>query len=401
MLDVPFRLNPLFSITTVDDLTESQKRSFRRILSGGNVYSMLHAPREANFTVKALNRVLSDFLELLIEPKRICELPGRYRESYDRDMEQLIIQMVLDGVLEIESSGVFISGVEAFNTLISESSVGESFSDEVERGGYIQRITTGAIDYAIRSLDRNPRHLAWNMYNFNRIPLNRKRRRQLPDEQSVLEFLGLEENGTWNGMSPDIKPVIPASDENGELPPFHRIWRSWKFRSRKSTRDRNNYKIYISPLPDETPDVFRIVRERVAESGATGMKIGRMNTAILRPDKLLVYFLEIDRAMEFAEELVRRTSSFEGQGAPFTYQVDRSNRLISMGVDPPKKFGMQNSWRMYVTEKTALAIQGAHRAKTDNIIEYIRSHMRAFGVNAREWKPVNRDWTMEFDLSES
>jgi hypothetical protein len=102
--------------------------------------------------------------------------------------------------------------------------------------------------------------------------------------------------------------------------------------------------------------------------------------------------------MEFGREIAKLTSAFHGQGVPFTYPLEPDNRLISIGVDPPGKFSIANSWRRYVTDKLAVAIQGAHREKARDPLGYIRTNMRLFGVDIDEWRPASGDWTMEFDL---
>ena len=128
------------------------------------------------------------------------------------------------------------------------------------------------------------------------------------------------------------------------------------------------------------------------------MKTGRVASAILRPDKLIVYFRDIFGALAFADKVMADTASFAGHGVPFTFQPDGGSSLVSVGVDPPGKFGIENSWRRYVTDKLALAIQGAHRANAVDIMDFVRTYMEMFGVDINKWRPVNTDWTMEFDL---
>lgn len=397
ILDNIFRLNPAFMIKPVDELTEKQKMSFRRILSGKNVHSLLHAPREAKLSVKALNRELTEFLEYLRAPRRLTDLPERFSEDPEREMRQLIVQLVLDGVLEIRSNGDFISGMEAVNTVLSPAKRVADRDVTGERND-MYRISRAAIDFALVSPYKHPRDLSWILYNFNRIPMNRYRRRQLPDEASVLRFLDINDDGSWGGMPEAVRPIPPEKDDEGEYTAFYQIWRSWRIGRRKKGKEALGYKVYVSPLPDDMAVIFKIMRERLVDSGAHAMKTGRVVSAILRPDKLIVYFRDISGALAFAEKILGDTISFAGHGVPFTYQLDGGSSLVSVGVDPPGKFGIENSWRRYVTDKLALAMQGAHRANAADIMEFIRMYMNMFGVDIDEWRPVNRDWTMEFDL---
>ena len=397
MLNNIFRLNPIFSITPVEDLTEEQRRNFRRTLSGKGIYSLLHAPREADFTVKALNRPLSEFLENLIEPGTIAGLLEELGEESDREVRQLIVRFLLDGVLEIRAEGGFISGIEAFNAVMSPSETAAVPAVGGDRHD-LHRLSAAALDFAMRSTYTHSRDIAWILYNFNRMPMNRRRRRELPDETAVLDFLGLDAEGCWPAMPDAIRPVPPERDDEGNLTPFFQVWRSWMIGPRRGGRNKLGYKVYVSALPEETPASFRIVRDRALDAGASSMKTGRVASAMLRCDKLIVYFKSIGPAMEFGREIVRETSSLRGQGVPFTYPVSPESRLVSIGVDPPGKFSIMNSWRRYVTDKLAVAIQGAHREDADDPSAYIRMNMRLFGIDMDEWRPVSRDWTMEFDL---
>lgn len=397
IFDNIFRLNPAFKIKPVDELTEKQKTNFRRILSGKNVHSLLHAPREAKLSVKALNRELTELLEYLRKPRRMNDLPAKFREDSEREMQQLVVQLVLDGVLEIRSNGGFMSGIEAINTVMSEAKRVAGRREAAEPNDMF-RLSRRAIDFALISPYDHPRDISWILYNFNRIPMHRYRRRQLPDEEAVLRFLDIDEDGSWRGMPGAIRPIPPERDGEGEFTAFYQIWRSWRIGRRKKGKEALGYKVYVSPLPDDMPAVFKIVRGKLADSDAHAMKTGRVASAMLRPDKLIVYFRDISSALAFAGKLLGDTSSFAGHGVPFTYQLNGGTSLISVGVDPPGKFGIENSWRRYVTDKLALAIQGAHRANAEDIFEFIRTYMAMFGVDIDEWRPVNRDWTMEFDL---
>lgn len=399
MLDNIFRLNPIFEIIPVEELTEKQRTGFRRILSGKNIHSLLHAPGKAEFSVKALNQPLAEFLENLREPQRVKDLLVKFREESDKEIRQLLIQLILDGVLEVESNGGYLSGIEALNKVISPAAH-TAARDESRNKTFTHEISKRALEFTLLSVYKHPRDLAWILYNFNRLPMNRARRLRLPDEESVSRFLDLDEDGCWQGMSEQIQPIAAERDDEGNYKPFFQVWRSWRIGQKRKGKEAAGYKVYLCPMPEDVPAVFKLVRENVAGTGAHAMKTARVASALLRCDKLIVYFRSISEALEFVEGLRKGTSSFRGQGIPFSYQVNRESPMISIGVDPPGKFGIDNSWRRYVTDKLALAIQGCHREKADSPLEYIRTNMRIFGVDIDEWRPVNRDWTMEFDLDD-
>lgn len=400
ILQYTFRLNPVFAVKPVAELTEKQRTSFRRILSGKNVYSLLHAPRGEKLSVKALNRELTEFLEHLAEPRKMSDLPPRFTEDAGKEMERLIVQLVLDDVLEIAVDGAFISGMEAVNAALSPA-VGAAGGAETEGTNDIRHISKTAIEFALRSPYKHPRDIAWILYNFNRIPMHRGHRRRLPDEKAVLRFLDLNEDGSWPGMSKAIRPISPERNDEGEYTAFYQVWRSWRIGRRKKGKETLGYKVYVSPLLDDLPAVFKLMREKLADCGAHAMKTGRVTSGLLRADKLIAYFRDISLALAFARELLGETASLEGHGVPFTYQLEGGGGMVSVGVDPPGAFGIENSWRRYVTDKLALAIQGAHRKGAADIMGYIRTYMKIFGVDIDEWRPAAGDWTMEFDLESS
>jgi hypothetical protein len=396
MLDSMIRLNPLFRIKPVDELTEAQRIGFRRVLSGKNVHSLLHAPREAKLSVKALNRELAELLTCLREPARVADLPARFVERSGPELQRIIVRLILDGVLEVDSDGTFISGLEALNRVMSPPK--PDAADVTGETNFTRVVSGTALDFALASVYTHPRDLSWILYNFNRLPMHRIRRRLLHDESSVARFFDLDAEGRWPGMPDSVRPIPPDRNEDGEYLPFFQIWRSWRIGRRRRGKEELGYKVYFSPLPGDAPAVFKIVRDRAAEAGAHAMKTARVVSALLRPDKLIVYFTRISTALRFADSMLDATHPYRGQGVPFTYQTDPRSPLISVGVDPPGAFGIENSWRRYVTDRLALAIQGAHRSDAEDVRGYIRSYMNMFGVDVDEWRPVKRDWSMEFDL---
>lgn len=400
MFDKEFRLNPIFTITPVEKLSEGQKRKFRRVIEKKDIYGLLHAPPGAKATVKALNRKLADFLNRLRRPCKIADLFPEAGEEDNSGKQQFIVQLVLDSVLEVKYEKSFISGVEAVNRVLLPSMKTQK-PDVPGSKNHVQALSGKAIDFTLNSALIQPRDMSSFMYNFNRLPLCRRWRQRLPDEASVTEFLGLKEDNSWRGMPERVKLRTVETDEEGNLKVFDQFWRYWYLGDKKEGRETSNYKVYVSPLPEDVPEVFRIVRDDFVHSGACAMKIGRNLTELLRSDKFIVYFSEYKAAFDFAVKLSGSTASYRYQGVPFSFQIDPDKPLVSLGVDPPLKFGERNSWRHYITNKLALAIQGVWRSETKEPLEHINTHMRMVGVDSINWRPVNNDWQIEFDLEEN
>ncbi len=386
-----FRLNPAFRITPVKTLTGKQKEKFRQVLAGTRPYSLLHCPGRANFTVKAINRPMTEFLLSLREPEKLNRLPRKFRPESGNIKPDLINKLILDDVLEVLREGEFVSGAEGYN-LLNPPPPGMVIPPDRGNPGHIGRISRMALQFALQSNHRSRSSLSSLLYLYNTLPMHRNRREKLPDREAVSEFLGLDREGRWRGMPSAIHPVDKPDDSNvGE-----NLWGWWEIDGKRINTDRNYFKVYISPLPEETPEVFGMVRGKVAASGAHSFRVGITPVSILRPARMEVYFASPEEAGDFAGKMTGVTSEFRGQGVPFTYQFKRNNRLISLGVDPPRENGSGTTWRRYITGKLAGIIARYHCSGREDPLEFIREGMRRWGIDADRWRPVREGWAMDF-----
>jgi len=398
VLENTFRLNPVFKITPVAQLTEEQRRKFEHITRSSDIYGLLHASSDAKVTVKALNRPMVEFLEEFHEPKKLSDLPPHLTQGPESDIRNLIIRLVLDSVLEVRTGERFISGVDAVNELLPAAHGRVKQRDGA--ANFIQALSRDALELAFKIPFKHAVSLSNFLYGYNTLPLCRSQRDRFPDGQSVAHFLGIDTDSTWPGMERRIKPKPVERDETGEIKTYDRVWRFWYLRKPSEAKDKLNFKVYVSPVLDDLPAAFRIVRETAADSGAYSMKTARNVTELFRPDRLVIYFYELEKARNYALHLADRTKELGAQGVPFTYQVSPDNPGVSMGVDPPRKFGERNSWRGYVTQNLALAIQGALRTSARAPMEYVATQMHLLGIDTVEWRPSADDWTVDFHIEE-
>lgn len=320
------------------------------------------------------------------------------REAAD-EKRQFIIQLVLDSVFEVKYNDSFISGVDAVNKVLMPVSEQTALAAG-DSGNLTQRLSTEAIDFAFKSALSNPRDISALLYNYNRLPITREWRRLFPDEEAVTRYLGLGDDGSWPNMPAEIKPRPVKPNPDGSISAFDQFWRYWTFREKEIAEESASYKVYVNTVPADLPKIFRAVREFAADSGAYSMKIGRNLTELLRSDKFIVYFAYYDDAVDFVDEFSHRIKDCRHQVVPFSHQPNPENPLVTIGVDPPKKMGERNSWRHYVTDKVAMAIQGAWRAGVENAIKHINSYLRVIGIDGVNWCPINRDWSLKFDIKE-
>ena len=394
MFDNVFRLNPIYSITPFEELSEAQKKRFK----GKEFYALLHAPREAKLTVKAVNQKLALFLSHLREPKKLSEIFQKFDKGTKEEKEQFTIQLVLDCVLDVKSDDGFISGVEAVNRVLLPSPHAVHFADQKGRKTHTQTVSDRALYFAFNSALTQPIKISFLLYNFNRVPMNHRWKQIIPDEGALCKYLDLREDGSWTKMPEWIAPQKIRLDQKGQPNVFDLYWRSWNLKNREISKDMPSYKVYFSPLPRYLPDVFRIVRGEAANSEAFFMKVGRNLTGILRADKLIVYFARFDLAFDFARRMSETLAHFESQATPFSFQVHPESSLVSMGVDPPRILGERYSWRLYMTSKLSLAIQGARRTKAKDPRGYVNTYMGMLGIDTIDWRPAREDWSVEFEI---
>lgn len=399
MFDRLFRLNPLFEITPYEALSEKHQKRYAHLKKSGNFHAFLHTSRRAGLTAKALSRDLTELLQKLAEPRRLTELFSHLPEGLSDKNKEFIAQLVIESVLEVELDGEFISGLHAVNRLMPSTAAVADVSDGDGGLNRIQALSEMAIRYALGSALKHPRDISVLLYNFNRIPLCRWWRRRFPGETAIREYLGVHRDGSWPEMREAVRPMERGVRQGGEAEVFDANWLAWKF-GRKHPKDRPSYKVYFSPHPDDLSEVFTAVRSGVVGSGAHFMKIGCRLAALLRSDKLVVYFGDYGTAIEFAESMAGKLSGFRAQGVPFSFQISADTAIVSIGIDPPRTGGQFLSWRFYIVNKLALAVQSARRTASEDPLVYLRSYMKMAGVDSVHWRPANPDWKMAFQLTE-
>src|ERR1041385_2250816 len=98
-----YRASARFELKRLDELTPEQRQPFQELALDDDFYGLLF-PRTAALTVKAVGRDVAALLATLASPSRL----GTTALGADD-----VIDLVLDGVLEIEHGGAFVSGAGA------------------------------------------------------------------------------------------------------------------------------------------------------------------------------------------------------------------------------------------------------------------------------------------------
>ena len=100
-----FRATPSLALRRLDELPMEQQAALRELQEDANFYGVL-VPLDAAATLKSVPRETAELFRSLATPSPL--------DAVDDDT----IDLVLDGVLEIEQDGTFVSGIDAFPLLL-------------------------------------------------------------------------------------------------------------------------------------------------------------------------------------------------------------------------------------------------------------------------------------------
>jgi hypothetical protein len=359
-----FRGNPAFELVVLDRLSPEQRAALGEAQNEPDLYGML-LPREAGRRPKAID---TDTALLYLTLQQPGAVPGYVQASLGSELEATMRRLVLDGVLEIEDSAGFVSGPDALAVLGADPQTGNG-------SGEIARLSLDALRYAARLRIAELPVLAGRIYAYNRLPLSPMWARRFPTRVAVAEHLG-----------PTAAPWTPSGDSD--------VWRAWFRVTRDGSGGDTTHKLYVSPQPSALADAFRMTVETLAQTEATGFKVGADVLGLLRPDKLVVYFDGFDPLAEAAEKLRARLDGLPAHGVPFTAEITRDG-LLSWGVDPPRSeqtLGLTGgeSWRVWLAHRLAGALLAAHDQPEP--WGYALERIRLEGVDPHTWAPRQAMW---------
>lgn len=388
-----FRANPNFNLVLYDRLPEQQRQLLASLTRDPDFYGVLIATDNQSQSVKS---VCCETALLFLTMQESGPLPSYLLgEKSDTSIEN-IIKMVFDDILEIEYQNNFISGAAAYR-------LDDQPLPAISTTNATADLSIGALKYAQMLALDDPLHLSLRLYNFNRVPLTLQRQQQLPNREAVRQFIGI-------GPHDLSTPTITKDWIETPMPPENDAWIMWRARTPKtsqrvtySEQPNGTYKLYISPIIDELPQVFEIASCVLAQAGASAFKIGNDAINLLRADKIVAYFPTFNALEEAANTLADLLRPYPAQGVPFACQLT-DNGMLSWGIDPPKHvqsaIGLEGtSWRLWLTNKLASALitaQSAHSHFTESHFtepwQYAINRLRLDGVNIDTWSPEPTLW---------
>ena len=267
------RLSPRFRLVSFDELEERERSSFISLSEEPDFYGVLIPPSDSALPVRSVSRDAALLFEKLRLPSRV---PHLLSSLFGSNVDAQVRQLIVDGVLEIESDGKFLSGSAAFQKI-------EGILDQTSN--YIVRISGEAITYASSLEGVSAFEIAARLYMFNRLPSTARLQRRFAAPEEVLAFL--------IGQSRETKALI--SDWVADIVP--NAWIVWRSSHQISPLP---FKLYISPMVEALPETFQLTVNALARTKCTCFKVGVNAFQLLRPDKLIAYYARLENLQEAA-----------------------------------------------------------------------------------------------------
>jgi hypothetical protein len=292
---------------------------------------------------------------------------------------------VLDGVLEIDHAGIFVSGSDAYQ-LLYETRL------PIAAQGFTSVLSMRALQYGQALEIHDVTKLSARMYFYNRVPASPEWMRRFPTADFVAEYLGVDKDG-WNGsLLRQNWSVIPLT------PPYNG-WRMWRHRNAGArSEDLTTYKLYVSPACEAIRDAFHATLQILTEAQVPRFKVGQDVYGLLRPDKIVAYFWSFEQLERVAERLQSKLRGIAAHGVPFTAKIT-DDGLLSWGMDPPQDqhvpaWQERESWRLWLTNRLATALLSARAAKSKPLEpwQFAMERLRLEGVNTDSWTPEMAIW---------
>jgi hypothetical protein len=368
-----FRSSPFIELKLLAELSGEQREPFLELERDPDFYGLLVPKPPLKRNLISVTRQTADLFRSLATPSHLDDATLADADTID---------LVLDGVLEVEGEDGFVSGADAF-ALVCD------VVDEPVASDATARLSRDALLYAQDLETSDPIALTQALYRYNRIPLSPFWKHRFATAEAILAHLGADRGA--------VRALLERDWIAAQRPAFA-MWSSKQ--SSKRAENEVTYKLYISPRPERIRDAFETVVRVLSTFPGTPFKIGNSATGLLRPDKFVAYFKTRERLGEAAAVLQRELAGCEAQGVPFTAALDESG-LLSWGVDPPDsdralQWLQRESWRYWVLKRLGSALAVARGSRSAAAVEPWRfavERARRHGVDVGKWTPSPRLWS--------
>jgi hypothetical protein len=368
------RSNPSYELVRLQQLPVDERRAFGFLADDPDHYALLRpAAEQPMLSVKSVSRDTALLFQDLRTPG---PLPGNVRQSLGGDAGAVVARLVLDGIVEIEHEGRFVSGAEAIHLV-------PGIEEEGRPATRTALLSIKALQYAQRLPIADSRALSARLYFYNRVPVTPQLSRRLPDADSVRAQLGLKPGSrVLRGLSAAGLLTSPADEDVG--------WLSWRQPEGAGTGP--IFKLYVSPALEQVREAFAALVDVARDAAPLALKVGADVYGLLRPDKLVAYLRGEDELEETSRRLAETLDGCPAHGVPFTAEL-AGGGLLSWGIDPPPRdransWLERESWRLWLTNRLALALLSARRSPGDmEPWRFALRRVRLEGVDTDTWTP--------------
>lgn len=427
------RANRAFELVLFDRLPAAERRALAGLTRDPEHYGVLRPRRASGLGLKAVDRETALLVLTLARPG---PLPAYVRDRLgEAGAAAVVARLVADGVLEIEREpGRFVSGAAAVGEGdapaapvaggigaagwigaagdVARGAAGRFASSGgiagrgLPAGGRLAELSRAALRYGqeLASIEgaADPVRLSQRLYAFHGLPLTPGWRRALPGPAAVRSRLGIAEGGPLRRLLDRHWRELAAAE--GEP------WLRWHPAVSRSAApaDVATFKLYVSLAPAALPEGFGRVLAGLAAVGPPAFKVGATAGGLLRPDKIVAYFVSFERLAEAASALAEGLAGAAAHGVPFTSEI-AGGGLLSWGVDPPLGAGLgpawgdgRTSWRLWLTDRLARALiagvasaagaAGRAAAETMEPWRFAVERLRLEGIDTDSWTPGGGLW---------
>jgi hypothetical protein len=368
------RTNPRLTFIPFDSLSDEERTGFGSLVHDPALPGVVRDERGA---IKVVDQESARLLDTLREPQRVA---GELAAD-----EPGLVRLVLDGLIEVESSaGDFVSGSRAYNLVCDAFSLPAPATKTA-------RLSQLALQHAQALEIEDALRLSVRLYFYGRLATSPSWLARHPTRESIGRFLHIEPGGT---LERKMRRAWRAVD----LEPPNDGWFMWSSRQPPGGKRSDRYKLYVSPLPESVPAAFSAAAGVAEEVGAVALKVGNDAASLLRPDKIVLYFPDLDRVAAAAARLSHELAGCPGHGVPFTAELAGSNGLLSFGIDPPRAehalaWQDRESWRLWLTNRLAVALLAARRDGGPlEPWQYALARLELDGIDPSTWVPPTDLW---------
>lgn len=375
-----FRAGGLFELVVFDRLPREEQAPLAELRADPDFYGVLRPRPGSGRTVKVAGKDVALLVLTLGTPG---PLPFFVWGDDAEDAARAVTDLVLDGVLEVEHEGAFVCGSAALLLAADDAPAAAP-------AGLVGRLSQDALLHVEALGLDDPNEIAGRLYGYGRRPVSPAWDGRLPDGAAVLEFVGAGADGP-------LARQLEAGWERGAAGRSPG-WIAWNPRGAQPRANGHaTYKLYVSPVPEQLPQAFAALVDVLARRGHRPFKVGDSAAGVLRPDKLVAYFGDVEDLQAAAAELAERLHGLEPHGVPFSADAG-GDGLLSWGMDPPAAeravaWQEPESWRLWLAKRLGAALVAARQdAGALAPHRFALERLRREGVDVQRWTPGAALW---------